>query len=212
MAEDRKILDLKEAKYKLESFTYEMKNGIDQYGNYEHFIDPVLKPTFLENLLATEAWIYAEGENAPLAEQRGRLEALESIGKPIKARWNFRQEFPDYVNIYQKSESQFNVRMGEIPHLTQENRQAIEEKCALMQQFYMELQQEMETKPRHIDPSCTLSQIEKKQMLFEAEVTAILNKPPPAPKKEEEEKKDNAGDGKAKSAADDADMNDEGAA
>jgi len=29
MIEDRKILDLKEAKYMLESFTYEMKNGID---------------------------------------------------------------------------------------------------------------------------------------------------------------------------------------
>ena len=55
MLEDRKILDLKEAKYKLESFTYEMKNGIDQYGNYEHFIDPAMRQTFLENLLATEA-------------------------------------------------------------------------------------------------------------------------------------------------------------
>ena len=29
MIEDRKILDLKEAKYNLESFTYEMKNGVD---------------------------------------------------------------------------------------------------------------------------------------------------------------------------------------
>lgn len=66
--EDRKILDLKEAKYELESYTYEMKNGIDQYGNFEHFIDPSLKPTFMENLLATEEWIYADGENAPLEE------------------------------------------------------------------------------------------------------------------------------------------------
>ena len=80
-----------------------------------------------------------------------------------------------------------------------------------MQQFYMELQQELETCPRYVDPSCTLAQIEKKQMLFEAEVNAILNKPPPAPKKEDE-KKDGSGEGKAKSAADDAEMNDEGAA
>lgn len=46
MLEDRKILDLKEAKYNLESFTYEMKNGIDSYGNLEHFIDPALKADF----------------------------------------------------------------------------------------------------------------------------------------------------------------------
>ena len=90
MVEDRQILDLKEAKYVLESYTYEMKNGIQEYGNFEHYIDPTLRPTFLENLQATEEWIYADGENAPLSEQRGRLEALKSIGDPIKARYRFR--------------------------------------------------------------------------------------------------------------------------
>ncbi len=73
MIEDRKILDLKEAKYMLESFTYEMKNGVSEYGNFEHFIDPTLKQAFLDNLLATEEWIYADGENAPLEDQRARL-------------------------------------------------------------------------------------------------------------------------------------------
>lgn len=63
-----------------------MKNGIAEYGNYEHFIEPSLKPAFLENLLATEEWIYADGENAPLEDQRARLEALQSIGNPIKSR------------------------------------------------------------------------------------------------------------------------------
>lgn len=52
----------------LESFTYEMKNGVSEYGNFEHYIDPTLKQPFLDNLLATEAWIYADGENAPLEE------------------------------------------------------------------------------------------------------------------------------------------------
>lgn len=93
MVEDRKILDLKEAKYMLESFTYEMKNGVDSYGNFEHYIDSALKPAFLENLHATEAWIYADGENAPLEEQRARLEGLQSIGTPMKTRYRFRSEF-----------------------------------------------------------------------------------------------------------------------
>ena len=106
MIEDRQILDLKEAKYELESYTYEMKNGIQEYGNYEHFIDPTIRPVFLENLQATEEWIYADGENAPLNEQRGRLEALQSIGNPIKTRYRFRQEFDDYLSFYQKYEVQ----------------------------------------------------------------------------------------------------------
>jgi hypothetical protein len=66
MIDDRKILDLKEAKYLLESYTYEIKNGIDQYGAFEKYIDPAMKATLLENLQATTDWIYADGENAPL--------------------------------------------------------------------------------------------------------------------------------------------------
>lgn len=40
------ILDLKEAKYELESYTYDMKNGVEEYGNYEHFIDPAVRDQF----------------------------------------------------------------------------------------------------------------------------------------------------------------------
>jgi len=44
----------------------------------------------------------------------------------------------------------------------------------------------METKPRHEDIDCTLSQLDNKQMLLEAEVNAILSSKPPAPEKKEE--------------------------
>ena len=102
MIEDRKILDLKEAKYMLESFTYEMKNGIDSYGNFEHFIDPAIKGDYMANLLATEQWIYADGENAPLEDQRARLDALQAIGLPVKNRWRFRNEYEDYISQFNK--------------------------------------------------------------------------------------------------------------
>lgn len=46
-SDDRKILDLKEAKYVLESFTYEMKEGVDEYGKYEKYIEPSLKAAFM---------------------------------------------------------------------------------------------------------------------------------------------------------------------
>ena len=220
MIEDRKILDLKEAKYMLESFTYEMKNGIDSYGPLEHFIDPTLKAAFMDNLAATEAWIYAEGEQAPLDEQRSRLDALKAVGMPVKNRYRFRQDLPEQVTLFQKSERGFQERMAEIAHLTDEQRNQIVEKCALMQQFYMELQQELETKPRHEDLSVSLADVENKQMLFEAEVNSILSTPPPAPKKEEEKKEGEAeqaenADGAAadqQQPGADAEMKDEGEA
>ena len=223
MIEDRQILDLKEAKYVLESYTYEMKNGIQEYGNFEHFIDPTLRPTFLENLQATEEWIYADGENAPLNEQRGRLEALKSIGDPVKARYRFRQEFDDYLQIYQKFEVTATAQMADIAHLTDDQRKAIGDKCAVAQQMYLEIKSEMETKQRHEDLSTTLSEIERKQMLLESEVNAILASPPPPPPKKEEEKKEEApkadqqpeaaqaqGAAQEPSAAGDAEMQEEG--
>ena len=73
--------------------------------------------------------------------------------------------------------------MGGTAHLTDDQRKSIGDKCAIMQQFYMELQSEMDTKPRHEDISKTLSQIENKQMLIESEVNSILSTPVPAPVK-----------------------------
>ena len=59
----------------------------------------------------------------------------------------------------------------------------------------------MESKPRHEDMSVTLSDIEKKQMLLESEVNAILSSPPPAPKKEEAKKEEAPAEGQADAAA-----------
>ena len=85
MIEDRKILDLKEAKYNLESFTYEMRNAIDSYGPMEHYIDPSLKQAFLDNLNATVAWFDGDDcEGATFDDYQGRLEALKAVGIPVR--------------------------------------------------------------------------------------------------------------------------------
>ena len=94
--------------------------------------------------------------------------------------------------------------MAEIAHLTDDQRKSVADKCALMQQYYLELRSEMEAKQRHEDLSASLSDIEKKQILFESEVNAILNSPPPPPPKKEEEKKAEAPAADANAASQDA--------
>lgn len=76
-------MDLKEAKYELESYTYEMKNGVDEYGNYEHYIDPSVRDQFKAQCQEVVDWIYGDGENAPLDQQRSRLQALKTVGDPV---------------------------------------------------------------------------------------------------------------------------------
>lgn len=52
-AADRELLDIKEAKYLLESYMYEMKNGVQEYGNYEHYIDASIRDQYLATLQET---------------------------------------------------------------------------------------------------------------------------------------------------------------
>lgn len=203
MIEDRKILDLKEAKYNLESFTYEMKNGLDSYGNYEHFIDPALKADFVAQLADTEAWIYGDGENAPLDAQRARLQHLQALGNPVKTRWRFHQDFEDYISIFSKYKLQATESMANIKHLTDENRSLIMDKCQVMETMLMDLRQKMETQPKYVDLPMTLDDLERRQIALENEVSAILATPAPAPKKPEEEKKNE------ETAPNDAEMRDE---
>ena len=82
--------------------------------------------------------------------------------------------------------------MADVAHLTDEQRQSISDKCGVAQAFLMALRSEMESKPKHEDLSSSIADIERKQMLLESEITAILNTPPPKPKKEEEKKEESA--------------------
>lgn len=45
--EDESILDFKAIKNELESFVYDMRNNIQDYGNLEKYVDPKTKVDFL---------------------------------------------------------------------------------------------------------------------------------------------------------------------
>ena len=102
--------------------------------------------------------------------------------------------------------------MATVAHLTEDQRNQIGDKCGVLEALFVDLRSQMESKPKHEDLSCTLKDLDTKQMLLESEVNAILSSPPPAPKKEEEKKEEPAAEGQAtegdKPAAD-AEMQDE---
>jgi len=63
--EDTDILDLKAIKNELESYSYDLKNNIDDYGPYEKFVDPAIRKDLISRLQQTVDWIYGEGQSAP---------------------------------------------------------------------------------------------------------------------------------------------------
>ena len=62
--EDEQILEFKAVKNELESFVYDMRNNIQEYGNLENYIDPAIKGDFLNKLNEAVDWIYGEGQSA----------------------------------------------------------------------------------------------------------------------------------------------------
>ena len=47
-------------------------------------------------------WIYGEGEQAPLKEYQDRMAALGAIGNPVKARYRFRSEIGEWIDLFSK--------------------------------------------------------------------------------------------------------------
>lgn len=102
-ADDRKFLDYKEARNDLESYTYDMKNNICEYGSMEHYIEKSIKEPFLANLLETVDWLYGAGENAPIEELKKRYEDFRVIGEPVKGRYRFYTTAADFIAVFEKT-------------------------------------------------------------------------------------------------------------
>jgi len=120
--DDRKFLDYKEARNDLESYTYDMKNNIGEYGSMEHYIEESVKGQFLANLLETVDWLYGAGENAPIEELKKRYNDYRVIGEPVRARYRFYTTAGDFVNVFEKTVVKIYAKAETITTLTEDQR------------------------------------------------------------------------------------------
>lgn len=218
-AEDRELLDIKKAKYDLESYTYEMKNGLDAYGNYESYIDASIKDKFMATLQETQDWIYSEGESAPLEQQREKLANLKTIGEPVKTRYRFRMDQDEWIGLFNKLKNKTGEKIPTVAHLTDEQKNTVAQKIMDHEVWFTEIASALESTPKHVDLPYTLAMLEDRHYKTEKECWDIINSSPPAPKKpepKEETKEENKEEGKAEdkdeskpAAGADAEMKDE---
>ena len=62
----------------------------------EKYIEENARVAFFKRLQETIDWIYGEGQSASTAAYKQRLEEFRKIAFPIKARFNFRSDFPSF--------------------------------------------------------------------------------------------------------------------
>lgn len=194
-AQDRKILEVKEAKNILESYVYDMRDKCGDYGDRKHLCEESLRVDFLKNLNETETWLY-ENESTK-DEYEVRVQALRTVGEPINLRFRFYDSLP-----YRKTQIEEVIKAAfengnAIPddsHITAEEKQALLKLTEETDAWYKQMNEKLETMNKWEDSGYTIAQIEDKQKLVVELTNKTLNKPKPAPKKEEKKEENKEAD------------------
>ena len=208
---DVDILEMKALRNSLEAYCYELKNNIDSYGPWEKFLEEDKRKPLVEELAATVDWIYGDGETAPLADYKRKMDSFKQIGEPVKARHYYYSELDVYFAQFDKVSTTIKDKLGVIDHLTDEQKETINKKHDTTETMIAAVKADKAAKQLHEDPAYTLDQIIAAIETCKRETEAIFNLPPPKPASPEK-KAEEAGSSekKAETAPEaDAEMKDE---
>ena len=132
MTDDRKFLDLKEAKNSLETYCYEFRNNLAEGANYDQHIDPAVRAKFLADINVAVDWLYGAGETAPVEEFLKTYNGFKVIGDPIKKRYVYYSSVLDSFKIFENVCAKIQNQLAEKVDMADHNRKAVIDKVALV--------------------------------------------------------------------------------
>ena len=101
IAQDKKEKERSDAKNAVEEYVYAMRDKLN--GDYEKFAEAPLREDFLNQLRATEEWLYDEGYFQERNVYVDRLKNLKAIGEPIHNRYIEAEHRPGLMEDLMKS-------------------------------------------------------------------------------------------------------------
>jgi heat shock protein 4 len=189
MSDDRKFLDLKEAKNDLETYCYEFRNNLAEGAIYDQHIDPAVRSKFLAEINVAVDWLYGAGETAPLDEFLNTFNGFKAIGDPIKKRFVYYSTISESFKVFENLCVRIQNQLANNVDMADHNRKAVIDKVAVVQEYMSRVREEFDTKPKFIDSVFSLDGVQSKIELLDSETKAIFAIPPPkkeAAKPEEE--------------------------
>jgi len=157
---DNEILETKALRNTLEAYSYEMRNNIDSYGSFEKYIAPKQRDEFLKDINEVVDWLYADGEFAKKSEYTERINRFRKIGEPVKQRHFYYTELDVYFEQFQKIQEYTQAKLGELAHLSDEQRQLVINRFTAAQDFMTKVMTDKESKQLFEDPAFTVTQIQ----------------------------------------------------
>ena len=191
---DRKYLDLKESKNNLETICYKYRDGLQ--GTMAPYLEEQARVAVVAELVKTADWLYGEGEESTYEEYTKRYTEFMKVLDPVKKRSIFHEEIPERFALFETCQKWTLGRLEEpsLAHLTEEQRNTVNDKLAIVAEFMGNLQAELNKIAKHQDCSVSVADVDSKLRILKAEIDPIFATPVPKPAEEPkpEEKKSEA--------------------
>jgi len=196
---DRLAIETAEQKNAVESYTYDMRNKLNN--TLAAYSPENVREQFSRLLENTESWLYNEGENVAKNVYSKKLEELKGVGEPIvKRKYEDENRYEAIMQLRNAIQAQNLLAESEDPkydHIEKTEKQRVIDECKKVESWLTTEMAKQDKLPKSVDPTIVVSDINKKKTELEKFATPIFNKPKPKPepKKEEpkpEEKKEEA--------------------
>ena len=217
---DKERMMLEEAKNKVESYIYQIKNKlVDDEENVNKVTNDKQRKEIKKLADDAEEWMYDDGYDADLPTFEDKYAELSVPFEKILFRLEELEARPAAVESLTKKLGKVEDLMTkwetEKPHITEEERKEVLDKVAEVRKWLEDAEKKQKKVKAHEDPAFTSAEVPEQTKDIEA-LVAKLNrkkapKPPKEEKKEEEEKPAAEGEGegeekKADDAASDAEV------
>eukprot|EP00761_Pharyngomonas_kirbyi_P012330 gb/GECH01012357.1/.p1 GENE.gb/GECH01012357.1/~~gb/GECH01012357.1/.p1 ORF type:complete len:824 (+),score=230.29 gb/GECH01012357.1/:1-2472(+) len=187
--DDRAVIEIAEKKNEVESYVYDNRSRIGEYGDLQEFIKPQDAEQFLELLNQTEDWLYTdEGDDASLSEYSDRLAQMQKYGESAKMRKEEHERRDEAAEALMASVNKYRADASsgdeKYSHIEQKDKDSIIEKCNNAEQWLRQKLDEQSKIPKTENPVVKCSEMESKKKDLDTYCPQILCKPKPKPKSE----------------------------
>ena len=208
-AKDKERMMLEEARNKLESYIYKVKNKL------EDDLDQISKVSTEEQressrklALDAEEWMYEDGYGADLKTLEAKYAELSVPFDKVLLRLSELTARPAALEALKKRLTEIEQLMAtwatDRPQVTEEERNTVLEKVEGIRQWVIDQEAAQAAKKPHEDPAFLSVDVPNQTKLVEALVVRLGKKPKPKPAKKNETKAENATTAGANATADGA--------
>lgn len=178
-AQDRQEKERADARNSLEEYVYEMRDGLAN--EKADFITDSNRNALNKKLDETENWLYEEGQDVSRGVYVERLNALRTLGDPVKTRAAEYETRPHVFDEYRESIKMAKSAL-DVANLSGQDLASVETAIKQHWSWLEEKQAKLNALPKHENPPLTCDQIREENAKFDRAVRSILNKakaPPP---------------------------------